>query len=93
MIVIWSLIKLLYSETANRTLEEMDIVFATDTPFVWKAEKELKQNRDAIIEKAKDAKGTTYQQRRSSVGVEPNNGVDAEKQNGNGWSADHQEHA
>ncbi|KAG2174391.1 hypothetical protein INT43_004414 [Umbelopsis isabellina] len=87
--IVWAL----YPETANRTLEEMDIVFATDTPFVWKAEKELKQNRDAIVEKAKDAKGEAFKKRRSSVGVEPSNNVDPEKQNDNGWTANHQENA
>jgi hypothetical protein len=71
----------------------MDIVFATDTPFVWKAEKELRENRGAILDKAKDAKGEVFEKRHSSVGVEPEKDIDPEKQNDNGWTANHQEHA
>jgi hypothetical protein len=70
----------------------MDIVFATDTPFVWKAEKELRENKAALIEKVKDAKPREQEKHGGSVGVEPENTVDAEKQNGNGWS-DHGENA
>ena len=30
---------LLYTETANRHLEDLDVLFSTDSPFAWKAEK------------------------------------------------------
>ena len=79
-------------ETANRTLEEMDIVFATDTPFVWKAEKELRDNKAALIDKAKNAKAKEQEKHGRSVGVEPGNTIDAEKQASNGWT-DHRENA
>jgi len=62
----------------------MDIVFATDTPFVWKAEKELRENRDALVNKAKK-----YHR---NVDVDTGNAFDDEKQNGNGWT-DHKENA
>ncbi|RCI02406.1 hypothetical protein CU098_012035 [Rhizopus stolonifer] len=35
--IVWAL----YPETSNKTLEELDVVFATRSMFVWKAEKEL----------------------------------------------------
>ncbi|KAG2178639.1 hypothetical protein INT44_001792 [Umbelopsis vinacea] len=78
--IVWAF----YPETANRTLEEMDIVFATDTPFVWKAEKELRENKTALIDKAKNAKVREQDRHGRSVGVEPGSTTDAEKQNGNG---------
>jgi hypothetical protein len=70
----------------------MDIVFATDTPFVWKAEKELRENRDALVNKAKDANELERQKYHRNVGVDTGNAVDDEKQNGNGW-IDHKENA
>ncbi|KAI0341180.1 general substrate transporter [Trametopsis cervina] len=35
--LIWAL----YPETANRTLEEMDVLFSSKSPFVWDAEREF----------------------------------------------------
>lgn len=70
----------------------MDIVFATDTPFVWKAEKELRDNKEALIDKAKDAKVKEQEKHSRSVGVEPGNTIDAEKPASNGWT-DHGENA
>lgn len=46
----------LYPETANRTLEEMDLLFAHKSPWVWSAEKEflrLKQENPDMIQAAK----------------------------------------
>jgi hypothetical protein len=82
----------LSAETANRTLEEMDIVFATDTPFVWKAEKELRENKGALIEKAKEAKAREQEKHGRSVGVDRKNIIDTEKQNGIGLT-EHKEFA
>lgn len=33
--IVWAF----YPETANRTLEEIDLLFASPSPFVWDAEK------------------------------------------------------
>ncbi|GAA5869717.1 hypothetical protein JCM8547_005825, partial [Rhodosporidiobolus lusitaniae] len=44
---------LYYPETANRTLEEIDFLFMSDSPFVWSAEAEharLKGELDTIVE-------------------------------------------
>ena len=32
-----------YPETANRTLEEIDLLFASKTPFVWETEKRFQE--------------------------------------------------
>lgn len=37
--LVWAL----YPETANRTLEEMDLLFASNSPFVWNEEKHFKK--------------------------------------------------
>lgn len=40
---------LFYIETANRDLEDVDLLFSFDTPFAWKAEREfakLKQDHE-----------------------------------------------
>lgn len=37
--------KTLSSETANRHLEDLDILFATESPLVWRAEKEFKRRK------------------------------------------------
>lgn len=31
---------LFYIETANRDLEDMDLLFSSDSPFAWKAERQ-----------------------------------------------------
>lgn len=36
-------IYLFYIETANRHLEDLDILFASDSPLVWRAEKDFAQ--------------------------------------------------
>ncbi|TNY17917.1 general substrate transporter [Rhodotorula diobovata] len=49
IVVVWAF----YPETANRTLEEIDFLFYSDSPFVWAAEashKRLKGELDAIVE-------------------------------------------
>ncbi len=37
--MVWAL----YPESNQRTLEEMDLLFAADTPWVWDAEKNFKR--------------------------------------------------
>ncbi|KAI9312609.1 general substrate transporter [Dichotomocladium elegans] len=37
--IVWAL----YPETANKTLEELDVIFSTRSLLVWEAEKELRQ--------------------------------------------------
>jgi hypothetical protein len=64
----------------------MDIVFAIDTPFVWKAEKELRDNREALITNVKDANEVEHERRQRRIAGDPGNVVDAEKPNGNGWT-------
>lgn len=59
---------LFYPETANRTLEEIDLLFQSDSPLVWAAEAEfarLKQDLPAILE----AKGTTFHDEKSTKGL------------------------
>lgn len=49
--MVWAL----YPETANRTLEELDLLFAAKTPWVWDAEREfarLKEEQPDLIEAA-----------------------------------------
>lgn len=47
--MVWAL----YPETNQRTLEEMDLVFAADSPWVWDAEKNFArlkaENPDLIL--------------------------------------------
>ncbi|KAK6714830.1 hypothetical protein SNK04_005759 [Fusarium graminearum] len=46
--MVWAL----YPESNQRTLEEMDLLFAADTPWVWDAEKkfkELKEQRPGLV--------------------------------------------
>ena len=41
-----------YPETCNRTLEEIDLLFASKSPFVWETEKrfvELKLEHSALV--------------------------------------------
>ncbi len=48
ILIVWAL----YPETNQRTLEEMDLVFASDSPWNWEAEKNFKilkeQNPDLV---------------------------------------------
>jgi len=39
---------LFYVETANRHLEDLDILFASDSPFAWKAEQEFFEKKRAL---------------------------------------------
>lgn len=51
IVMVWAL----YPESNQRTLEEMDLLFAADTPWVWDAEKEfarLKAERPDIVDAA-----------------------------------------
>ena len=61
-----------YPETANRTLEEIDLLFASETPFVWETEKrfqELKLQHEELVRgggmsktlEAEEAKGAVRQ--------------------------------
>lgn len=48
-----------YPETACRTLEEIDLLFASKTPFVWETEKrfkELKLEHSELVRRAGDLK-------------------------------------
>ncbi|UPK90902.1 hypothetical protein LCI18_001837 [Fusarium solani-melongenae] len=52
----------LYPESSQRTLEEMDLLFAAPTPWAWDAEKtfaRLKEERDAAVEGVKDKNSET----------------------------------
>lgn len=45
-------------ETANRHLEDLDILFATESPLVWRAEKEFEMRKaGGGIERAFDGEG------------------------------------
>ena len=49
--MVWAL----YPETNQRTLEEMDLVFAADSPWVWDAEanfKRLKEENPDLVSAA-----------------------------------------
>ena len=39
-------IYLFYIETANRDLEDMDVLFSCDSPLVWKAERRFNEIRE-----------------------------------------------
>jgi hypothetical protein len=41
--MVWAL----YPESNQRTLEEMDLLFAADTPWVWDAEKKFKELKES----------------------------------------------
>lgn len=47
--MVWAL----YPETNQRSLEEIDLLFSTDSPWVWEAEKNFKlqkeQNPDLVL--------------------------------------------
>lgn len=50
LLVVWAL----YPESNQRTLEEMDMLFAADTPWVWDAEStfaRLKESNPMNVEK------------------------------------------
>ncbi|KAH0580064.1 hypothetical protein H2248_002878 [Termitomyces sp. 'cryptogamus'] len=42
--IVWAL----YPETANRTLEEIDLLFASDSIFVWEEEKHFRRLKDEL---------------------------------------------
>jgi hypothetical protein len=46
----------LYPETSNRTLEELDAVFATRSILVWNAEKELAEKKNNEVVEYRDEK-------------------------------------
>lgn len=63
----------LYPESNQRTLEEMNLLFAADSPWTWVAEKEfarLKAENPGLVQAA---------QRGTSVGGSSELGVDMEK--------------
>lgn len=41
--IVWAF----YPETANRTLEEMDLLFASKSPFVWDEEKHFRKLKES----------------------------------------------
>ena len=43
-----------YPETANRTLEEIDLLFASKTPFVWETEKRFQELKLQHVEMVQD---------------------------------------
>jgi hypothetical protein len=52
LVVVWAL----YPESNQRTLEEMDLLFASPSPWAWEAEKtfaRLKAERPDLIQAAK----------------------------------------
>lgn len=61
--MVWAL----YPETANRTLEEMNMLFASDSPWNWDAEKtfaELKAKGEEVT-----AEGGTTQRKGSRISL------------------------
>jgi hypothetical protein len=69
--VVWAL----YPESNQRTLEEMDLLFAADTPWVWDAERtftRLKAEQPELIHAAR--KGESV--------VDPEAGVLSHRENG-----------
>ncbi|KAL8291519.1 hypothetical protein RQP46_002497 [Phenoliferia psychrophenolica] len=50
---------LFYPETANRTLEEIDFLFLSESPFVWHAEAEYRRCKAEMPAMLNEAKGTT----------------------------------
>ncbi|KAF5337831.1 hypothetical protein D9758_015703 [Tetrapyrgos nigripes] len=47
--MVWAL----YPETANRTLEEMDLLFASKSPFVWDEERNFKRLKEQMAQTGK----------------------------------------
>jgi hypothetical protein len=46
-----------YPETANRTLEEMDLLFASKSPLVWDEERNFRRLKAALDEKHETERG------------------------------------
>lgn len=74
--MVWAL----YPESNQRTLEEMDLLFAANTPWVWDAERhfaDLKDQRNSVVmdgRKEKDMEILGDEKRRGSVGSERRKG-------------------
>jgi hypothetical protein len=77
--IVWAL----YPESNQRTLEEMDLLFAAKTPWVWDAEKtfaRLKAEQPDLVHAAKKGEGVVDQEsglqthhRRGDVSVHEEN--------------------
>jgi len=70
--MVWAL----YPESNQRTLEEMDLLFAADSPWVWDAEKKFRELQESIpdlVASARrgnsvvDAKGGVVEKRSASL--------------------------
>jgi len=70
--MVWAL----YPESNQRTLEEMDLLFAADSPWVWDAEKkfrELQETNPHLVASARrgnsvvDAEGGMEEKRSASL--------------------------
>jgi hypothetical protein len=63
--MIWAL----YPETAQRTLEEVDMLFASDSIWVWKAEKNFNRMQEQGIVPGRKSSIQDVLRRRSSTAV------------------------
>lgn len=57
--MVWAL----YPETANRTLEEIDLLFASKSPFAWDEERHFKELKDKQPKDAIDSETATEEQK------------------------------
>lgn len=48
------LLPLVYPETRNRSLESIDALFSTSSPFFWKMEQAYKEHGDVLAEHGVD---------------------------------------
>ena len=53
--LVWAL----YPETANRTLEEMDFLFMSDSPFVWNEEANFRRMKEEMERSRAEGRLTT----------------------------------
>ena len=54
--LVWAL----YPETANRTLEEMDFLFMSDSPFVWNEEANFRRMKEEVERSRAEGRLTTH---------------------------------
>jgi hypothetical protein len=70
IIVVWAL----YPETNQRTLEEMDLVFACDSIWNWEAEKNfalLKEEHPELVQAAKRGNSVSVSVKDPETGASP----------------------
>ncbi|KAI8059094.1 hypothetical protein BC940DRAFT_324119 [Gongronella butleri] len=58
-----------YSETAGRTLEELDVLFSTKSPFVWQCEKEFAEKNAFTASDSEENDQLTIKRRKTHLAL------------------------